>query len=182
MKAYKVEQFTKMTPELEEFMKITKDRGLVNNSSLDMLYSYRNEKDHALFTLWYNDIIVGTFGAHSMDFLPNSYRICARMCILTDLTDYPSVRTLNQIKTNKHLTALYAIPKCIEWVRSVNESGDMFITSHPSDVGTQRLVHNIYCPAMEKLSVLKNEGEYFYRGAVQTFWKLNPEKFYETIQ
>lgn len=181
MTDYKVEQFTEVTPELDAFMEIAKSRGLDNNANINMLYSYRDEREHALFTLWYKGNIVGTFGAHSMDVLPNAYRICARMCILTDLTDYPSIRTLNQIKTNKHLTALYAIPKCIEWVQSVNPLGNMYITSHPSNVGTQRLVHNIYCPAMEKISVLKNEGEYMYRGAMQTFWKLNPERFYETI-
>jgi hypothetical protein len=178
---YRIEKFTEVTEPLVEFMVECGNRGLVNNSSIEMLYGYRDEKQHALFLLWFNDRIVGTFGSHSMNVFPDSYRICARMCILTDLTDYPAIRTLNQIKTNKHLTALYAIPKCIEWVKSVNPNGSMYITSHPSDVGTQRLVHNIYCPAMEKIEVLKNEGSYFYRGSEQTFWKLNTEKFYETI-
>jgi hypothetical protein len=57
----------------------------------------------------------------------------------------------------------------------------MYITTHPSDVGTQKLVHNIYAPSLEKTNVLSRSFEREYRGHTQTFWKLNPNVFLEQL-
>ena len=59
--------------------------------------------------------------------------------------------------------------ECIEWAGNSN----LYITSHKGDIGTQRLVHEIYCPALAKTGVLSLEQEITYRGHVQSFWKLN---------
>jgi hypothetical protein len=70
------------------------------------------------------------------------------------------------------------MPTCIDWV---DNQGDMYITSHPSDVGTQRLVHNIWAPAMESASVLTRAFEKEYRGHLQTFWKVNVDVLYNQL-
>jgi hypothetical protein len=69
------------------------------------------------------------------------------------------------------------MPVCIEWAGN----SDMYITSHPSEVGTQRLVHNIWAPSLEKTGVLTRAFEKEYRGQLQTFWKLNPEVFLDQL-
>jgi hypothetical protein len=70
------------------------------------------------------------------------------------------------------------MPACIEWVAG---RGDMYITSHASEVGTQRLVHTVWGPTLEKTGVLTKAFEKEYRGHVQTFWKLNASAFLEQL-
>jgi hypothetical protein len=65
------------------------------------------------------------------------------------------------------------MPACIEWVGD----HDMYITSHASEVGTQRLVHNIWGPALESTGALIRAFELAYRGHKQTFWKLDKDVF-----
>jgi hypothetical protein len=58
----------------------------------------------------------------------------------------------------------------------------MYITSHASKVGTQRLVHTVWGPTLEKTGVLIRAFEKEYRGHVQTFWKLNPDTFLTQLE
>lgn len=146
-------------------------RGFTNNSSQRvMIDCFKNENEWKVWILYYNEVAVGSVAAHSIS---EGYRICARTCVLTDLLPARSLRTRNEIITHQHVTAQFLMPVCIKWA----VSKDMYITTHPSDVGTQRLVHTIWGPSLEKSGVLTKAFEKEYRGQVQTFWKLNPTIF-----
>ena len=164
------------TPDLDltEFYAEADRRGFVNNASQKaMIDCFRNEREWCVWILYYNNKAVGSVGAHSID---EGYRICARTCILSDLLPATTLRTRNQIATHQHYTAQFFMPACIEWAK-----GDMYITTHPSDVGTQRLVHTIWGPTLEKTGVLTRAFEKEYGGHVQTFWKLNSFVFLEQL-
>ena len=157
--------------DLSSFYKEADKRGFVNNNSQQtMIDGFRNEKEWQVWILYYNDRAVGSVAAHSID---EGYRICARTCVLTDLIPTGTLRTRNQIVTHQHVTAQFLMPACIDWVGD----NDMYITSHPSEIGTQRLVHKIWGPALESTGALTRAFEKEYRGHVQTFWKLNTTVF-----
>lgn len=156
--------------DLTEFYTEADRRGFVNNASQrTMIDCFRNEREWCVWILYYNNTAVGSVGAHSID---EGYRICARTCLLTHLLPIGTLRTRNQIITHQHITAQYFMPTCISWAKD-----PMYITSHPSEVGTQRLVHSIWGPSLEKTGVLTNEFKKYYRGHIQTFWKLNTSEF-----
>ena len=169
----------KWVPELDltDFYIYCASKGFVNNASQKaMIDCFCNEREWCVWILFYNDVAVGSVAAHSID---EGYRICARTCVLSDLLPLNTLRTRNQIVTHQHVTAQYLMPACIEWVA---DKGDMYITSHPSEVGTQRLVHTIWGPSLEKTGVLTRAFEKNYRGHLQTFWKLNADVFLEQLR
>jgi hypothetical protein len=163
--------------DLEEFYRHAKKRGYENNTNRFWLKDcFRNEKESETWILYYNNIAVGSVAAHSFPEMGGrSYRIAARTCVLTDKIDTPSLRTGNQIVTHQHATAQFLIPVCIEWAGKEN---NLYITSNNLEGGSQRLVHNVYFPAMQKSGQVECCGEINYRGTIQTVWKLNVDRFY----
>jgi hypothetical protein len=89
----------------------------------------------------------------------------------------PNLRTRVGITSHQHVTAQFFMPICIEWAGD----RDMYITSHDSDVGTQRLVHTVWGPTLEMTGVLSNAGAHDYRGHKQTYWRLNKDVFLEQL-
>jgi hypothetical protein len=179
---YKVQEFDgTVTPELEQFMSISRERGLVNNATIEDLYRYRRERESVLFLLSNEQGIMGTFGAHSMDIFPDSYRICARACILTDKTERSSLRTRNQILKHDNVLARFGLHYCTQWVLKQNPAAKIFITTHPSEVGAMELMHRIVCPIFERAGLVQNYGDHEYYKHVQRFWLFKPEKYYEQI-
>jgi hypothetical protein len=165
------------TLNLSDFYTEANKRGFTNNSSQKtMIDCFQNEREWCVWILYYNDIAVGSVAAHSID---EGYRICARTCVLTDLLPTSTLRTRNQIINHQHVTAQFFMPVCIKWVAG---RSNIYITSHPSEVGTQRLVHNIWGPALESTGVLTRAFEKEYRGHIQTFWKLNVEVFLDQLE
>jgi hypothetical protein len=165
------------TPELDltEFYAEADRRGFVNNASQKaMIDCFRDEREWCVWILYYNNNAIGSVGAHSID---EGYRICARTCAFTDMLPAQTLRTRNQIQQHQHITAQFFMPVCIEWVGN----NDMYITTHPSEVGTQRLVHTIWGPSLEKTGVLTKAFKREYRGCNQTFWKLNTSVFLEQL-
>lgn len=161
--------------DLTEFYADAERRGFVNNASQKMLVDcFRNEREWQVWLLYYNNKAVGSVAAHSIE---EGYRICARTCLFTDLLPQVTLRTRNQIKTHQHYTAQLLMPTCIEWVGDK----DTYITSHPSEVGTQRLVHTIWGPTLESTGVLTKAFEKEYRGSMQTFWKVNTKVFLDQL-
>jgi hypothetical protein len=161
--------------DLTEFYAEANQRGFVNNSSQKMLVdSLAKESKWCVWILYYNNRAVGSVGAHSLPELDKkAYRICVRTCAFTDLMPFHSLRTKEGITTHQNVTAQFFIPKCIEWVGD----NDMYITTHPGEIGRQRLVHNIWGPNLEKTGVLTKTIEKEYRGHIQTFWKINSQEF-----
>lgn len=166
--------------ELDEFYKDADRRGFKNNSSQKALVDcFKNEREKQVWILYFNDEPVGSVAAHSFDDVmgPNSYRIAARTCVFTDKLSgaYGSaLRTISVITKHQNPTAQFLIPTCIEWAP---KGSNLYITSNESLVGTQRRVHNIFGPALERQGTMKRVKEVFYRGTEQTVWQLFPDKF-----
>jgi hypothetical protein len=170
------------TPELDlaEFYATAEAKGFTNNASQKMLVdSLAKEKEWCVWILYYNNKAVGSVGAHSFPEMgDDAYRIAARTCVFSDALPMGTLRTRNQIVTHQHVTSQFLIPICIEWSPPWAK---LYITSNQSSVGTQRLVHNIFGPAMEATGQMKRIKEIDYRGTKQTVWELFPKRFLEEL-
>lgn len=166
--------------ELSEFYKHAEEKGFVNNSSQKaMIDCFRKEDAWQAWILYYNNQAVGSVAAHSfLEMGDNAYRIAARTCVLTSLLPTDTLRTKNQIVTHQHVTSQFLIPACIDWTP---KGSRLFITSNKNEIGTQRLVHKIFGPAMEESGQMKRVKDIFYRGTNQTVWELFPDKFYDQL-
>jgi hypothetical protein len=168
---------------LTDFYNTAKDKGFENNANQKMLVdSLSNEEHWCVWILYYNNKAVGSVGAHSFPEMgENAYRIAVRTCVFTDMLPgiYGSaLRTISVITEHQNPTAQFLIPACIEWAP---EGADLYITSNESSVGTQRRVHNIFGPALEKKGIMKRIKELNYRGHTQTVWQLYSDKFKEDL-
>ena len=167
--------------DLTEFYTKAAARGFENNSTQKALVNcFDNEREKQVWILYSNESPIGSVAAHSLDtFGPNSYRICARTCTFGEARPSHSLITVNRlINEHQNLTDQFFIPQCIEWAGIDN---DLYISSHPSTVGTQKMVHNIYCPTLEKKGLFEKSAEVFYRGHVQTFWKVHTRRFLDDL-
>lgn len=166
--------------DLTEFYAIATLKGFENNSSQKMLVdSLANEKEWCVWILYYNNKAIGSVGAHSFPEMgSNAYRIAVRTCVFTDMIPTHTLRTKNQIVTHQHVTSQFLIPVCIDWAPA---NSKLYITSNENSVGTQRLVHRIFAPAMETTGQMKRVTEIEYRGTNQTVWELFPDKFLEQL-
>lgn len=168
--------------DLDDFYYIANKNGFTNNSSQKMLVDcFNKEREYQVWILYQESKAVGSVAAHSLDILgPSAYRICARTCVFSNARPIHALGTANRlISEHQNLTDQFFIPACIEWA---GRDKDLYISTHPSTVGKQRGVHNVYCPILEKIGILSKTIELEYRGHVQTFWKLNVSKFYEDIE
>ena len=168
--------------DLSDFYAKAASKGFGNNSSRKMLVDcFANERQKQTWMLYHNSKAVGSVAAHSLD-VPelgsNAYRICARTCVFTDELPRMSLRTVTGITTHQNYTAQYLMPTCIDWCPT---DSDLYITSTESEVGSQRLVNKIFCPALESTNVLKFAGSFTYRNTVQNFWLVNVDKFNEEL-
>lgn len=166
----------KWTPELDLtfFYNEAKKRGFENNASEKMLVqSLSNEQESMVWIVYYKGNPVGSFAAHKLDFLPG-YRICTRTCAFTDLMPLTSIRTRNEIATQQHITGQIFIPVTID---HYGKDKNFYISTHPSKVGTQRAVHNVWAPTLESNNTISLETVAVYRGHEQHFWKLNVDVF-----
>jgi hypothetical protein len=174
------------TPDLElgEFYKNAAARGFENNSSQKaMVDCFKKERESRVWILYYNSKPVGSVAAHSFDDVmgPNSYRIAARTCVFTDKLDGTygtALRTISVITEHQNPTAQFLIPACIDWCPT---GSSLYITSNENSVGSQKRVHNIFGPALEKTGVMKRIKDVHYRGTMQTVWQIFPDRFYEQL-
>lgn len=167
---------------LSGFYVEAKNRGFENNSSQQsMIDCFRNEREWNVWILYYNNESVGSVAAHSFDDImgENTYRIAARTCVFTDKLPLNTLRTKHQIITHQHVTSQFLIPACLNWVPLGSR---VFITSNENQVGTQRLVHKIFCPAMQQEGIMEKINYVYYRGTNQTVWELFPENFYRKLE
>jgi hypothetical protein len=167
--------------DLEEFYSKAKAKGFENNSSRFWLKDcFRNERESQTWILYYNDKPVGSVAAHSFDDMgADAYRIAVRTCVFSDELPINNLRTLKGITSHQNATAQFLIPTCIEWA---GRDKRLFITSNDSEVGSQRLVHKIFFPALEKTGQAELVCEMEYRGTWQSVWQLNVSKFYEELE
>lgn len=169
------------SPELDltMFYKEAARRGFTNNASQKMLVdSLAKEKEWRVWILYYNNNAIGSVGAHSFPEMgDNSYRIAVRTCVFTDQLDgvySNALRTISVITKHQNPTAQFLIPACINWCPP---AANLYITSNESLIGTQRRVHNIFGPALERTGVMKRITDLHYRGTDQTVWQFNSVEF-----
>lgn len=163
--------------DLSSFYKKASERGFVNNSSKEMLIDcFKNEKKFNAWILYKDNDPVGSVAAHSLDILGNkAYRICSRSCAFPEYNPNKGLSSKRiSLDMHQNFISQFFIPIGIEWAGVHN---DLYISSHPSNVGSQKLIHNVFCPIMEDNGVLTKHSEMFYRGHVQTFWKINSQEF-----
>ncbi|MFY8212415.1 MAG: hypothetical protein ACOVLB_07120 [Candidatus Nanopelagicus sp.] len=163
--------------DLTNFYHEALSRGFLNNANRKMLVDgFLSERDKAVWILYFNNVAAGSVAAHSLDIFDKpSYRICARTCVFTNLLPFKHLRTLKHtVQQHQNITAQFYIPQCIEYCPI---DSDLYITTNVSKVASQRLVHEIYCPALEQQGCLEKTYELEYRGHLQTFWKLNKDEF-----
>lgn len=179
---YKVVPWTSEL-DLTEFYATAASKGFDNNSSQQKLVNcFDNESEKQVWILYYNDKPVGSVAAHSFDVMgTNSYRIAARTCVFTNHSDdlyNKALRTINVITHHQNPTAQFLIPACIDWTP---KGSNLYITTNENSVGTQKRVHRIFGPALEKKGLMKKISTLEYRGVQQTVWQLFPDKFLEDL-
>ena len=171
--------------DLADFYSTAHNRGFYNNDSKEKVIDTWLHMDRwQVWFLYYNDTIVGSIAAHSLEelgVLGDAYRIAARTCTFDDLTGQrKTLRTANTIiAKHQNLTAQFLLPLCIEWA---GKDKDLYISSNENDTGTQKYVHRLYCPGLRKVNVLEDPIELEYRGAIQSFWRMNVPEFYNQMQ
>ena len=166
---------------LSEFYNTAYNKGYINNSSKESLIDcFDNEIRKQVWILYFNSKPIGSVAAHTLDiFDRTSYRICARTCVLDTVYQKGLGTKQKLIIQHQNITNQFYIPKAIEWA---GIDSNLYISTHDSNVASQSMVHKTYCPIMEKMGLLTNEGEYFYRGHYQTFWKLNSKNFLNDLK
>jgi len=170
--------------DLTEYYQLAKERGFYNNDNREKLIDTWLHLDRwQVWFLFYNNQIVGSVAAHSLEelgVLGDAYRIAARTCTFDDLTGQrKSLRTANTIiAKHQNLTAQFLLPLCIEWA---GRDKNLYISSNENDTGTQKYVHRLYCPGLRKIGILEDPIDLEYRNAIQSFWKLDVNKFYNQL-
>jgi hypothetical protein len=169
--------------DLTYFYNKCKEKGFINNSSTSKLIkNLNNEKEFKLWILYYNNNPIGTTAVHSFDDImgSNSYRICARTCVLSEETHVRTIRTMNKtILQHQNITSQIFIPVCLEWV---NKRGNVYITTSDKEVASMKGVHTVYAPALSKVGILENIKDVVYKGTQQTVWQLFPDIFFEELK
>lgn len=177
--------------DLTDFYNEAANRNLTNNSTQKMLVdSLSKEEKWCVWILYYNNTALGSVAAHSFNEMGNdSFRIAVRTCVLSDLLPdevegsgktikINGLRTVEGIINHQNITSQFLIPVCLEWVP---KNSKLYITSNENEFGSQRHVHRIFGPAMEKSGQMKRIKDIFYRGNNQTVWQFFPDKFYEQL-
>jgi hypothetical protein len=171
--------------DLSEYYRLASERGFYNNNTKEKLIDTWLHMDRwQVWLLYYNEIIVGSIAAHSLEelgVLGDAYRIAARTCTFDDLIGQrKTLRTPNTIiAKHQNLTAQFLLPLCIEWA---GKDKNLYISSNENDTGTQKYVHRLYCPGLKKVNVLEESIELEYRGAIQSFWRMNVPEFYRQME
>lgn len=171
--------------DLTDYYQLAHSRGFYNNDSKEKVIDTWMHMDRwQVWFLYYNDQIVGSIAAHSLEelgVLGDAYRVAARTCTFDDLTGQrKTLRTPNTIiARHQNLTAQLLLPLCIEWA---GKDKDLYISSNENDTGTQKYVHRLYCPGLKKINVLEEPVELEYRGAIQSFWRMNVPEFYRQME
>lgn len=171
--------------DLTNFYKEAEKKKFYNNSSREMLIDYiKKYEDAKLWILFHNQNPVGTVVAHRLKELgilgKDAYRIGARTCVLTHLIGQDRVKSLKGRKDIHYSHASqFLLPACIE---GVGRDKPLYLSTHTGNIGSQNKVHNLWAKHFHKAGVLENPIELEYRGTFQTFWKVNVDKFYDTLK
>jgi hypothetical protein len=163
--------------DLKEFYETAALDGAMNNISKQVMVDcFRNEREFKGFVLLQDDKPVGFSAYHSLDLMgQNCYRICARNYVHARARNLESLSNGKRIMSeHQNTTAQFFIPKFIELLGDTNR---LFITTNRSFIASQRAVHTLYMPTLQKLGLAQMIAEEEYRGHYQTFWQINSQEF-----
>lgn len=143
-----------------------------------MIDTFKKEKEWNAWILYKNSDAIGSVVAHSFDEVmgTNTYRVLVRTCTFGEHGNKSLIKPKKLIAEHQNLTDQFLLPVCLEWSK-----GRTFATSNDSKVASQRLVHKYYFPTLEKMGIVKNIKDVFYRNTNQTVWEIFPEKFLENL-
>lgn len=165
------------TLDLAAFYKDAEARGFANNSSKKVMVDcFRNEPKKQTWMLYKDSIAMGSFAAHSFDDVmgPGSYRVLSRVCSFAEAAPRQGLLTLRKMMhEHRSLHDQIYLPVCIEWAGREN----LYATSHPSDVASQRVVHQYYFPGLAEIGIMEKVKDVVYRNTYQTVWRINVDKF-----
>lgn len=167
--------------DLSFFYKRCQQKGFTNNASQKSLIgTFEKQKFYKLWVLFYNNMPVGTTAAHDFDDVmgKNSYRICVRTCVLSELLPIKHVRTKDGIINHQNIVSQIFIPIIIN---ALPIKSGLYITSSKKDEASMRLVDSIWARLLMKQKSLKKIREVHYRGTEQTVWQLVPKIFLKNL-
>lgn len=164
--------------DLTYFYEKCKEKGFINNSSKSKLIKNLNkEKEFKLWILYYNNKPIGSTALHNFEDVMglNSYRICARTCVITEDTHLQTIRTLSKtILQHQNITSQIFIPICLDYLKNKRK---VYITTCDKDIASMKGVHNVYAPALSKKGILIKVKDVYYKGTQQTIWELINDVF-----
>lgn len=177
---YEISEY-KRDMDLSFFYKRCEQKRFLNNASQKRLIeSFDRQKFYKLWILFYNNLPVGTTAAHDFDEImgENSYRICVRTCVLSELLPIKHIRTKDGIINHQNIVSQIFIPTIIN---SLPVNSGLYITSCKKDEASMRLVDGIWAKLLMKQESLKKIKNVFYRGVEQTVWQLIPKIFLSNL-
>lgn len=178
---YKIQEYQRNI-DLSSFYQRCLEKGFMNNASPKRLIdTFEKQKFFKLWILFYKDTPVGSTVAHDFDEVmgENSYRICARTCVLSDMLPIKHIRTKDGIINHQNVCSQIFIPVIL---RSLPLHSRCYITSSDKDEASMKQVNGIWAKLLSRQGVLEPVKDIFYRGANQTVWQLNTESFLAQLE
>lgn len=177
---YKIVEWSESL-DLEEFYREAKEKGFVNNCNQKiMIDCLKKDKDWNAWILYKKNKPIGSIAAHTFDDVmeENSYRI-ARTCILDGMVNNNLTTAKTILQQHQNLSDQFLVPACLKWL---NGKGKIYSTTNCNKEASQRLVHKLYFPNLEKMGIVqKRIDNLFYRNTNQTVWEWFPDKFFESL-
>lgn len=170
------------TLDLSDFYQESARRGLDNNCSQSSMFDcFNNEKQWNGWLVEYQNRYIGGVCLHSFDDVmgPNSYRIYARACFHTELSQKPSGFVKSHFTQLQNIGLQLFTPVSIEWA-GVNKH--FYGSSNSRDVGSGKMVNDIWFPRLADRGIFTWTCEVKYRGHLQNIWKLNIEEYCNQIK
>ena len=167
--------------DLSFFYELCLKKGFMNNSShLRLIDTFKQQRFYKLWILFYNNLPVGTTAAHDFDDVmgENSYRICVRTCLLSEMLPIKHVRTKDGIVNHQNIVSQIFIPVTLG---ALPNGSKCYITSSDKDEASMKKVNGIWTKLLSRQGVLEKVKDVFYRGTNQTVWLLNNQQFFKQL-
>lgn len=177
---YQIKEYQK-NMDLSFFYDLCLKKRFMNNSSpLRLIDTFKQQKFYKLWILFYNNLPVGTTAAHDFDDVmgENSYRICVRTCLLSEMLPIKHVRNKNVIINHQNIVSQIFIPVTLGVLPSGSKC---YITSSDKDEASMKKVNVIWTKLLSRQGVLEKVKDVFYRGTTQTVWLLNNQQFFKQL-
>ncbi len=168
--------------DLSSFYLESKKRGLENNCSQAAMFDcFRNEKSWNGWLVEYENKYIGGVCIHSFDEVmgSNSYRIYARACFHTELSAKPTGYMSDHFKKLQNVGLQLFTPVSIAWAGLDKK---FYGSSNSRDVGSSRMVNDVWFPRLADKGIFTKVCEIEYRGHLQNIWQLNVNEYLNQIR